>query len=287
MLRHRLYCWQIGDMIGTERQQSRFAFTLVELLVVIGIIALLIAILLPTLARVRRQMLITNCASNQRQLIYAATMFAAEHRGHIPVPAKPANFGVSGWEPLLSTYMSDRLSPIAIVSVKINPVGWGELHAQGYARDPRVFYERDHRNAQANYDSYVQANGVWGAAANDLVRSNYYCNPHAITSLNKARVDAEINTRYGIGSGLTPFSQAGKVPKAPYDVLTMDRPSLGDARRNHGYAWNVGRLDGSVQTYKSDDAVRIISNYNGTNPATAVWLNWQLHEAFLQKLLAQ
>lgn len=270
-------------MVGRNRSNPR-AFTLVELLVVIGIIALLIAILMPTLARVRRQMVITNCASNQRQLIQAAIMFAAEHHGRIPVPAKPAGFPVSGWEPLLSTYMSDRLT--GVVQVKVNPVGFGELHAQGYARDPRVFYERDHRNAQASYDSYVQPNNIWGAAANDLVRSNYYCNPHAIVSLNKPRIDDEINTRYGIGSGLTPFSQAGKIPKAPYDVLTMDRPSLGDARRNHGYAWNVGRLDGSVQTYKSDEAVRTISNYVSSNNATAVWLNWQLHEAFLQKLLA-
>lgn len=268
-------------MVGSVRAISR-AFTLVELLIVIGIIATLIAILLPTLARVRLQMVLTNCASNQRQLIQAAIMYAAESHGRIPIPGKPAGFNVIGGEPLLSTYMSDRLT--TSVNVKENPVGWGALHAKGYARDARVFYERDHRNAQANYDSYVQPDGVWGAPANDLVRSNYYCNPHAIVSLSKPRISDAINK--AVPSSLTHFSQAGKTPKPPYDVLVMDRPSLGDGRRNHGYAWNVGRLDGSVQTYKSDEAVRIISTYNGTNQ-TAVWANWQLHEAFLQKLLAR
>ena len=274
-------------MAGNRRTSSN-AFTLVELLVVIGIIATLIAILLPTLSRVRRQMVITNCASNQRQLIQAATMYAAEHHGRIPVPEMPLvypskNRYTSGWEPLLSTYMSDRDNANP-VTVKALPRGWGRLHAMGYARDARIYYERDHRNPQADVVSYIQINGAWGAPANELVRSNYYCNPHAIESLSKARIDDQINTRYGIASGLTLFSQAGRAPKGPYDVLVMDRPSLGDSRRNHGYAWNVGRIDGSVQAYKSDEAARIIGTFDGSNPS-AVWLNWSLHEAFLKALV--
>src|SRR3954468_20480298 len=60
-------------------------FTLVELLVVIGIIALLIAILLPALAKAREQAMRVACASNQRQAGACLTMYAQEFKDAIPI----------------------------------------------------------------------------------------------------------------------------------------------------------------------------------------------------------
>jgi prepilin-type N-terminal cleavage/methylation domain-containing protein len=60
------------------------AFTLVELLVVIGIIAILLAVLLPTIAATREAGRKVKCMSNLRQLGLAFVMYAQENKHHLP-----------------------------------------------------------------------------------------------------------------------------------------------------------------------------------------------------------
>ena len=74
---------------------ARRAFTLVELLVVIGIIALLISILLPALNKARNSAKTAACLSNLRQINQAIMQYAAQYNGYLP-PHNPGKMAVVG-----------------------------------------------------------------------------------------------------------------------------------------------------------------------------------------------
>src|SRR5436190_8001064 len=70
-----------------ERAKSQ-GFTLVELLVVIGIIAILLALLMPSLQRAKMQAVSIKCQSNMRQISVAMIIYANANKGQLfPIDA--------------------------------------------------------------------------------------------------------------------------------------------------------------------------------------------------------
>lgn len=77
--------------------RNRLGFSMVELLVVLGIITVLLALLLPALSRAREHARRVACCSNMRQVSWAFISYAQAHNGWFPAPATVAREQAEDW----------------------------------------------------------------------------------------------------------------------------------------------------------------------------------------------
>lgn len=108
-----------------SRRRRRLGFTLVELLVVIGIIALLISILLPVMARAQEAARRTACLSNLRQVHHAFSFYALDNKDRVPLGYR------AGFKQFNSMVFSKTSGKFCL---------FGILYQGQYMNDPRIFF---------------------------------------------------------------------------------------------------------------------------------------------------
>ncbi len=177
---------------ATKRRAS--GFTLIELLVVVAIIALLISILLPSLARAKEQAKITVCLSNERNMGQAANGYRLEDTSEdypwvLPSPYRPAGPATAGYrfsiysECVYGGGMPDRQNAEAqAVFIAQGNQGYTPLGADVYRIPPRY----------RPLNKYIAPTVSWDNANRD-------------TNVDRANIQADIPGFFQCPSDSTPW----------------------------------------------------------------------------------
>jgi prepilin-type N-terminal cleavage/methylation domain-containing protein len=118
---------------------KRRGFTLVELLVVIGIIALLVAILLPVVNRSREMARRAECLSNLRQVHLGFLLYAADNHDQVPLGYRTASKQFNSM--MFSTTAGNRW------------VLFGVLYSAHYLDDPKILFCPSENNPKFDFDT--------------------------------------------------------------------------------------------------------------------------------------
>lgn len=151
--------------------RHRGAFTLVELLVVIGIVAILMGILVPVLSSARASARKIACISNLNQIGIAIHLYSFEHDDSIPVgPVAPPFLSPANFYPSTG-------APTSLVSLSSGePVGLGLLLKDYLAHQPTILF-CPHPDQYIDVDTELSNVGIRQA------QCSYYYRHASVTSL--------------------------------------------------------------------------------------------------------
>ena len=238
---------------GNSRQSP--GFTLVELLVVIGIIALLISILMPSLAKARESANRVVCLSNQRQVGVMLEMYANDNRDQIPLGFGwtkdniPLQFGgvQVGLGCLYPTYVGRSATAFRCsLQPPFNP---GDAADSGNQWPPT-----DQSWYQTKYFLWRPSVQVWGGPG-DIAPNKFPNKPWPTRG------------RLAMNARNAGFSRVA--------IMSDFVRTLGDLRGLHKTAINVLYMDGSAQSvpFTGDVKDRLINADTACSGGTNLWAN--------------